>query len=264
MAGELAERREKYTVSTRGKPGGQGTEATEATEVTEEPGKSRAAMLRRWILIGLAVLAGWLAWSYSRGGLVYVLIAAAGDDRYGIEALRAWVLGWGALAPLVYVLAVTLEVLVAPIPGTLLYAPAGAIFGGAWGGTLSLAGNVLGAAIATWIGRTLGEDWVARRLAREHLAKLRQRLLARATWFVFLLRVNPFTSSDIVSYAGGALGVPVRKVALGTLAGMAPLCYAQAYLSATLFEYLPGGLWIIIGLGVVYVAVVVALLVRRG
>jgi hypothetical protein len=44
---------------------------------------------------------------------------------------------------------------------------------------------------------------------------------------------------------------------------MAPLCYAQAYLSATLFEMLPGGIWVIVGLGLVYVAVVVALLVRR-
>jgi uncharacterized membrane protein YdjX (TVP38/TMEM64 family) len=173
------------------------------------------------------------------------------------------VLSWGALAPAAYVAAVTVEVLVAPFPGTLLYAPAGAIFGGLWGGTLSLAGNVLGATIAAWIGAALGEPWIARRLAREDLERYRQRLLTRATWIVFLLRVNPFTSSDLVSYAAGALGVPARRVAVGTLAGMAPLCYAQAYLAATIFEILPGGLWIVAGLGLVYVVVVIVLLAAR-
>jgi uncharacterized membrane protein YdjX (TVP38/TMEM64 family) len=221
-------------------------------------------MSKRAILLGLlAVTAAWAVWSYASGGLTYLLVAAATDNRYGIDTLRSWVLSWGALAPLVYVLAVTIEVMVAPIPGTLLYAPAGAIFGGAWGGTLSLAGNVLGASIATWIGGVLGEGWVSRRLARDDLERYRQRLLARATWIVFLLRVNPFTSSDIVSYVAGAIGVPVRKVAIGTLVGMAPLCYAQAYLSATLFEFLPGGIWIIVGLGAVYVAIVIALLLKR-
>ena len=37
------------------------------------------------------------------------------------------VASWGPLAPVVYTLAVVVEVIVAPIPGTLLYAPAGAI-----------------------------------------------------------------------------------------------------------------------------------------
>ena len=40
------------------------------------------------------------------------------------------------------------EVVVAPIPGTMLYAPGGVIFGGFLGGLLSLAGNVIGAGIA--------------------------------------------------------------------------------------------------------------------
>ena len=102
---------------------------------------------RAWALGVVILLTGWTVWSYRTGGLAYVLVAAATDQRYGIEALRTYVLGFGALAPVIYVLAVTLEVLIAPIPGTLLYAPAGAIFGGAWGGTLSLVGNVLGAAI---------------------------------------------------------------------------------------------------------------------
>jgi uncharacterized membrane protein YdjX (TVP38/TMEM64 family) len=227
---------------------------------------SGAARTRHRLALALALaalFAAWAVWSYRSGGVVAVLAATAGDPAGGLAAMRAYVLSWGALAPAAYVLAVTVEVLIAPFPGTLLYAPAGAIFGGWWGGTLSLAGNVLGATIAAWIGAALGEPWIARRLASDQLDRFRARLLTRAAWIVFLLRVNPFTSSDVVSYAAGALGVPARKVAIGTLAGMAPLCYLQAYLSETLFTLVPGGIWVVAILGVVYLIVVVALVVVR-
>jgi uncharacterized membrane protein YdjX (TVP38/TMEM64 family) len=202
------------------------------------------------------------AWSYGSGGLVRVLVelTLSGDDA--LDALRAYVLGWGALAPAVYVLAVTVEVLIAPIPGALLYAPGGAIFGGLVGGTLSLIGNVLGAAIAGWIGHALGERWVEQRLG-ERLHVMRDRLARRGLWVIFLLRVNPFTSSDVVSYAAGAIGVPVRKVALGTLAGMAPLCYLQAYLAEGLFEILPGSGLVLLAFGAAYVVVLGWVLLKK-
>jgi uncharacterized membrane protein YdjX (TVP38/TMEM64 family) len=209
----------------------------------------------------LGLIAAWGVWSYRSGGLFY-LLATAGDMPGALAALRTYVLGWGALAPVVYIVAVVVEVLVAPFPGTLLYAPAGAIFGGFLGGTYSLTGNVIGAAVAAWIGRTLGEAWVSRRLAREDLAPLEARIRSRGIWVVVLLRANPLTSSDIVSYLAGAVGMRARDVALGTLA-MAPLCYVQAYLAETLFDVIPGGIWVILAAGIVYVGIVVWLLVRK-
>ena len=74
------------------------------------------------------------------------------------------------------------------------------------GGALSLMGNVTGAGIACWLGRTLGEAWVARRAAASSLARHRERLLSRGAWVIFLLRLNPLTSSDLVSYVAGADG----------------------------------------------------------
>ncbi len=160
----------------------------------------------------MLALAVWALWSYRTGGLLSVLLDSPTEGVSRLESLRAYVASWGALAPLVYVLAVTVEVLVAPIPGTLLYAPAGAIFGGFVGGTLSLLGNVLGAAIAAWVAGTFGQRWRER---HDHslLARLQERLASRGAWVVFLLRVNPFTSSDLVSYAAGLAGVKPHQVA---------------------------------------------------
>ena len=198
-----------------------------------------------------------------------MLLVPPADGGTTLDALRVYVLGWGMWAPLVYIAAVTVEVLVAPIPGTLLYAPAGAIFGGFIGGTLSLIGNVTGAAIACWLAATFGsrfgEDWVKRHNESGQLTRLHAQLQSRGVWVIALLRLNPLTSSDLVSYVAGLAGIPVRQVAAGTFLGMLPQCYLQAYLAQTLFEALPSGPWVIVGgliLGVA-IAVIVWRLSKR-
>lgn len=208
------------------------------------------------ILVASAI-AGWAAWSYWHGGLIASL--AGGEDS--METLRAAIARAGVFGPLLYVAAVTVEVVVAPIPGTLLYAPAGAIFGGALGGALSLAGNVIGAALATWIGGAFGAGMIEgtdNARLREYGARIR----ARGLLVVTLLRLNPLTSSDLVSYAAGIVGVPPWRVALGTAIGMAPLCFAQAYAAGWLFEVLPGSGLIVLGIGLAYLVVVIIVVTR--
>ncbi len=212
---------------------------------------------------GILLFAGYSWWT---GGMVRLMLDSAGslgDNEAALESLRQVLAQWGPLAPAVYVTAVVVEVLVAPIPGTLLYAPAGALFGGFMGGVLSLTGNTIGAAIACAVGRSLGEQAVARRLEGSRLATHLEAIRARGLWVILLLRLNPLTSSDMVSYTAGALGVPVSRVALGTFIGMAPLCFAQAYLAEQIFRVLPGAIWVLIGAGLLYVAFLVVWLTRR-
>ena len=216
------------------------------------------------VAFGLAIAAA--VWSYATGGTVRVLVDSAGslgDSSQTLDALRAALDRWGRLAPAVYVAAVVVEVLVAPIPGTLLYAPAGALFGGFLGGTLSLIGNTLGAAIACGVGSALGEGALARRIEGTKLAAYRTAIQQRGLWVVLLLRINPLTSSDLVSYMAGAVGVPIWRVALGTFIGMAPLCYAQSYLAEQIFEILPGAVYVLVAAGIIYVLALVIWLTRK-
>lgn len=216
---------------------------------------------RFWPLLVVLLVVVWAVWSWASDGLIAIIVRSASDGEQAIEQLRQLILGTGAWAPVVYVLAVTVEVMVAPIPGALLYAPGGAIFGGFVGGTLSLVGNVIGAALATWLAATLGSptighgDW-------PRLNRIAARVRERGVLVVLLLRINPLTSSDLVSYAAGLAGVPVWRVALGTAIGMAPLCYAQSYASEWLFRVLPGSGLILLVLALAYLGVVAWLLFR--
>ena len=216
--------------------------------------------------VGLAaVLAaiGLLAWwSYGSGGFVFALLETTSHGSDSLAVLRDYLAAWGALGPVIYVLLVIVEVLVAPIPGTLLYAPGGAIFGGFLGGSLSLAGNVIGAGLATVIAR-FWRDPIDRTLGSEGFRSFRDALAARGLWLILLLRINPLTSSDLVSYAAGLVGIPVWKVVVGTLVGMAPLCYAQAYLADRFLRVLPGSGLVVMGLAIAYAAAVVWIVVKR-
>jgi uncharacterized membrane protein YdjX (TVP38/TMEM64 family) len=216
---------------------------------------------RDWPLVFILLLGGWATWSWASGGVMAIVVRSAFDGDQTIEHLRQLILGTGAWAPVVYVLAVVVEVMVAPIPGALLYAPGGAIFGGFLGGTLSLIGNVIGAALATWIAATLGAKAVGNR-NWPRLQRMAARVRERGVLVVLLLRINPLTSSDLVSYAAGLAGVPAWRVALGTAMGMAPLCYAQAYASEWLFRVLPGSGLVLLALAGAYMAVVFYLLFR--
>lgn len=220
-----------------------------------------ARLTTRVAALAVVAVAVWAVWSYATGGLLRVLLSASQESGGTLEALRAYVQGWGAWAPLIYVAAVTVEVLIAPIPGLLLYAPAGAIFGGFLGGTLSLVGNTLGASIASFLARALGASWLAHRVHSPRFVAIRDRLRKRGVWVVFVLRLNPLTSSDLVSYAAGLAGVPSRWVALGTFFGMLPQCYLQAYLAERLFEALP--LPAIVAGATVVAAVVIWITLRR-
>ena len=76
------------------------------------------------------------------------------------------------------------------------------------------------------------------------------------------LRLNPLTSSDLVSYAAGFTNMRAWKVMLGTLIGMAPLCYLQAWFAAKLVSSFPWLIYPGIVLCAVYVVVVVAVVIR--
>ena len=163
---------------------------------------------------------------------------------------------FGVAAPLAYLGFVTMEVVVAPIPGTMLYVPGGVIFGGFLGGLLALSGNVLGAGIACQLMRLLIGARAENYLARSALAPYQAHITRSGGWVVFFLRVNPLTSSDLVSYAAGLTQLSVWKVMLGTLAGMAPLCFAQAYLAEGLLAAFPGLVYPLVAACAVYAFVV--------
>jgi uncharacterized membrane protein YdjX (TVP38/TMEM64 family) len=216
-----------------------------------------------WVTVILAVaLAAWAIGSYAAGGIIAILLAPGRSAADRVIVIQEYFDSFGVVAPLVYVGIVTIEVVVAPIPGLMLYAPGGMVFGGFLGGLLSLLGNTLGAGIACQLIRVLGGQRFTSWLEQGRLKTYHERLSRSGMWLILLLRVNPLTSSDLVSYAAGLTGIPVWKVMLGTLLGMAPLCWAQAYLADGILRAIPQLLYPLLLLCAIYAVVVVWIIGR--
>jgi len=221
---------------------------------------SRERFVAIGILGAFSILAGWSYWD---GGVMAILFDTGTASSEKVEALRMFFNRWGPLAPLAYILLVVVEAVIAPIPGAILYLPGGVIFGGFWGGTLSLIGNVLAAGVCCALMRTIvGRAWSHDFFAAGRLLSVKEFILKHGVLSVALLRVNPLTSSDIVSYAAGLTPLSTSTVMLGTFFGMAPLCYIQSYLSMSLFTVFPWLIWPLI-VGCVIYAVLAAMAIWK-
>lgn len=201
-------------------------------------------------------------WSWQSEPILFDLARTDQTAAWKVERLQQFFEACGPLAPIVYVAFVIVEVVVAPLPGLMLYAPGGVVFGGFLGGLLSLTGNVLGAGIACGITRNIGSSWLTRLLHEDSLEKAQTELARRGSWLIFLLRVNPLTSSDLVSYAAGFTKISIGKVMLATMFGMAPLCFAQAWLAESLLVTYPQLLYPLLVAGIVYVIAIVVVIRR--
>lgn len=210
---------------------------------------------RSWALAaGLALLvAGGWGW---RGGRELVEPwFVPGSAARQVDGLQRFFADCGPWAPLAYVGLVVAEVVIAPLPGLMLYAPGGLVFGPWAGGALSLVGNVLGAGLACALTRRLGTKWLERWMDTTQVERIQAELERRGGTLIFWLRLNPLTSCDLLSYAAGFTRISMARVMLATGAGMAPLCFAQSHLSNGLLRSFPQLIYPLLAASAIYVIV---------
>ncbi len=142
---------------------------------------------------------------------------------------------WGALAPVFFMLLMAGAVVISPIPSVPLDAVAGAFFGPFLGTAYSLLGAEAGALISFFITRALGKEAVARWLKSDigFCEKCSERNLLIV---IFLARLLPVFSFDLVSYGAGLTRISPRGFAIATFLGMIPPTFAFNYFGSGIFS----------------------------
>ncbi len=144
------------------------------------------------------------------------------------EALQEHIAGFGILGPITVILLMTAAIVFSPVPSAPIALAAGAVFGHSWGTIYVLLGAESGAIIAFSIARMLGYDvlhrWFGKRLSMNLLGD--QNAL---TTIVFLSRLIPFISFDVVSYAAGLTSLSFWRFAVATMAGIIPASFLLAH-----------------------------------
>ena len=160
------------------------------------------------------VLAPYLA---AAAVLLLAILSLGREIGHHIQALESWIaaLGlWGGLAMLgLFVVGTSLLV-----PESFLGVATGALFGLRWGAPVSLAGNLLAAALQYALSRRLLRRRIDRVLARQpQLAAIQRAVIQDELRLQVLLRLAPLNPA-MVSYLLGAAGVSFPGFLMACLA----------------------------------------------
>ena len=177
----------------------------------------RPKILAGALVIGLLASVYWLL--HRIGALATILNAEALHAR--VEMLGPW-------GPVAIVVLMMLAILISPIPSAPIALAAGAAYGHGWGTLYVMVGAEAGAMAAFVLARWAGHDtlhrWFGDRLS-VGLIGSQNALMG----IVFVSRLLPFLSFDIVSYAAGLTVLKFWRFAVATLAGIAPTSFLLAH-----------------------------------
>jgi uncharacterized membrane protein YdjX (TVP38/TMEM64 family) len=149
------------------------------------------------------------------------------------------------------------------VPGPLLAATSGLLFGALAGTLVTIAASTLSAVLSLLVGRGAGRAPLQRRVEdREREAALVALAQRHGALAVALQRLAPFVPDAPVSYLFGALGLSVWQIALGTVIGSAPRAFSYTAIGASLDD--PGSRLALAGwAGVALTGLAGLLLARR-
>jgi uncharacterized membrane protein YdjX (TVP38/TMEM64 family) len=138
--------------------------------------------------------------------------------------VQDFVTRFGPWAPLATILLHVAQVLLAPIPGQVIDAVNGYLFGAAWGTGYSLVGVIAGSSLAMALARRFGRPWAERLIKRETLERLDSYSRQRGALFFFLVFLFPFLPDDVACFLAGLTPLPLAELivlaAIGRLPGI--------------------------------------------
>jgi len=169
------------------------------------------------------------------------------------ERLREWVASFGPLGPLVSIALNVAQVLLAPVPGQFINLVNGYLYGIWMGGLYSLAGLVLGSALAMALSRRLGRPLVKRLVDTTTLEHWDRLAAGRGPAFFFLIFLFPLVPDDVACFIIGLSALPIPQMlllaTLGRLPGLIFSCWLGAYAT-----FLPWWAWASLTAGVMLLA----------
>ncbi len=159
--------------------------------------------------------------------------------------IQVWLNDAGSFAPLMYMVIMAAAVVISPIPSLPLDIAAGAFFGPLPGTVYSVAGALAGAVCSFMIARFLGRELIERFLGGHvnFCERCSDKMLFR---IVFLSRLLPLVSFDVISYGAGLTKMSLKKFSLATFLGMIPLTFVYNYFGSVLV--FGRGLTLVLGL----------------
>jgi len=127
------------------------------------------------------------------------------------DALQSLISSFGVFAPLIFIFFILVEVLVAPLPGSVTALAGAVVFGPILGTLYAWIGNVVGSILAFLIARHFGPSVVSFFVPSFRKKQERyNREISEHRNALFILYLLPVVPIDVVSFALGLSAIPFR------------------------------------------------------
>ena len=133
-----------------------------------------------------------------------------------IEKIKAYLLSFGLLAPLVSFGLMIFQAVIAPLPAFLITFANAALFGWVYGALLSWTSAMFGALLCFYIARLLGREVVEKLTSKMALESIDAFFAKHGVYAILIARLLPFISFDVVSYAAGLTSMRLRSFLVAT------------------------------------------------
>lgn len=140
-----------------------------------------------------------------------------------LEDIKHLILSWGVAAPVMSILLMTVQAIIAPLPAFLITATNGVLFGVFWGTIISWSGALCGAFVSFMMSRLFYKRFSQKIKKHKKGLEYIERLESKYGFRVILTaRLLPFISFDFISYAAGLSSITARSFLTATGIGMLP------------------------------------------
>ena len=186
----------------------------------------------------------------------YVVLSSIYGWSYDLDAqpFQEWVDSYGLLGPIVFMLALALSVLFAPIPNVPIFIAAGLVWGPVVGTAYSMAGMMLGSALAFYVSRWFGRKHLPRLIGARATARLDTVAETMGGRVIFWARMLPAVNFDWVSFVAGMTSIRFWPFFMFSFLGM----LTPTAVAVTAGDGLGKDLRITLGMGGVWVGGIVA------
>ena len=167
--------------------------------------------------------------------LIVAIIAISFPKLTGYYANAEGLMKDSSYGPLIYIILMILAILVVPIPASPLAITSGVVFGALRGLIYTLIGAILGALLAFSISRFFFREYFQKHFEdNEIYKKLKGKGNKRIAYFVFITRLMPQVSFDLVSYLAGLTRINFFVFIIATFLGMLPIVFILTFAGALL------------------------------
>lgn len=130
--------------------------------------------------------------------------------------------------PLLVIGLMALAIVFNPLPSAPIALASGAVYGHSWGTVYIVTGAEIGAVIAFMIARLTGFQLMQKYISKKWSL---QRFTTQnsLTAIIFVSRLVPFLSFDLISYAAGLTPIMLWRFALATFLGLIPASFLLAH-----------------------------------